>query len=179
MIGYVTGNRSGDIEGIERRYARPGLGNFQTGIRKIEPPSRSAHGELEEQPLMLAAIVQKAQVGSEFLSLLIQQKRVFAKLLGKHPLRQTGNGADRLQVGLHTVSTPRRVALLSICRSIDRDYIRVLGNWMAWTTRSHPVTSAQETAIGNREYQLVLFTRVPQMGWLLFCTLNCLPLSWT
>ncbi len=95
VIGDATGHRAQDVERVERQHPRPGLGRLHPWIREPEPLRRRADREPQQQPLRPRPILLQQEPGVErHAHLLVQEHRVFARLLRKHALRQARHEHD-------------------------------------------------------------------------------------
>ena len=92
VVGNAAGDRAHDVQHIERRHARPSPTDIEPWIREPETLGGSADGEAQQETLRFRAILLQDESGIERLAhLAIEQHRIFARLLRKQPLGQTGN----------------------------------------------------------------------------------------
>ena len=95
MVGNAAGDRAHDVQHIERRHARPSPTDIEPWIREPETLGGSADGEAQQETLRLRTILLQDESGIERLAhLAIEQHGIFARLLRKQPLGQTGNEDD-------------------------------------------------------------------------------------
>jgi hypothetical protein len=92
--GDAPGHGAPHFERVERRHARPSLADFHGGKRDVQTRLGRSDRKAQLQFLEVRTVRLKRQPGVEPLPRLVQQQRILARLLRKHPLRQGGDEHD-------------------------------------------------------------------------------------
>ena len=95
MVGDVAGDRANDVERVERWHARPAAGDVDSRVGNPQALGCRANRQAQEQTLRLGAVFLHWQPGCQRRAhLLVEEHRVFARLLRKHPFGESGNKDD-------------------------------------------------------------------------------------
>ena len=90
-VGDAAGQRAPDLHRVERRHARPRLGQLDPRVGEVHAPGRRADGQAEEQPLVLRAIALRREPAAQLAPERVEQDRVLPRLLGEDALGEAGD----------------------------------------------------------------------------------------
>src|SRR5439155_1579542 len=90
-VGDAAGQRAPDLHRVERRHARPRLGQLDPRVGEVDAPGRRADGQAEEQPLVLRAIALRREPAVQLAPERVEQDRILPRLLGEDALGEAGD----------------------------------------------------------------------------------------
>ena len=136
-------DRAHQVEHVERRHARARFVDLDARERHVEMFRRRADGQRELQAFVGSASGLRGERGADGWPPVIGQQRVFADLLRKHPLGETGHEHHAERAAARRVGRADKHAAMAPARRLVRQRRQAWGQHSADFAEAHRANGRQ------------------------------------